>query len=129
MPRISSTTAVKQPSVANHRIRSKPAWSDYLTEDNRFALTKAEVLRRKTTLLSKNNVFNTVSKLPNGSAHLQNDSSYPSVKSRRSEVADVRKAKTRSGELTSHVDDDAMFSEKLQSPDALDFVSKKSICW
>ena len=129
MPRISSTTAVKQPSVANHRVRSKPAWSDYLTEDNRFALTKAEVLRRKKTLLSKNNVFNTVSKLPNVSAHSQNDHPNPSVNSRRSEVGDVRKAKTRSGELTSHVDDDAMFSEKSQSPDALDYVSKKSICW
>ena len=129
MPRISSTTAVKQPSVATRRTRSKPAWSDYLTEDNRFALTKAEVLRRKKTLLSKNNVFKSVSKISNEIASPRNDHPTSSVSSRRFEVTDGGKAKIRSGEISSYVDDDDNFPEKSQAPDALDFVSKKSICW
>jgi hypothetical protein len=121
MPRISSTTAVKQPSVANHRARSKPAWSDYLTEDNRFALTKAEVLRRKKTLLSKNNIFKSVSKTSIGTSNHQNNHPKRDVKSQRFD-----KANMRSESLSSCVDDDDVRS---QAPDALDFVAKKSICW
>jgi hypothetical protein len=122
MPRISSTTAVKQPSVANHRARSKPAWSDYLTEDNRFALTKAEVLRRKKTLLSKNNIFKSVSKTSIGTSNHQNNQSKRDVKSQRFE-----KANMRSDSLSSCVDDGD--DVRSQAPDALDFVAKKSICW
>ena len=117
MPRISSTTAVKQPSVANRRVRSKPAWSDYLTEDNRFALTKAEVLRRKKTLLSKNNDFNSVTKISSGTTNHQKDHPKASANFQRFAVADV------GGE------DDATFPKKSLARDALDFVSKKSICW
>lgn len=40
------------------QIKQKPAWSEYLTDDNKFALTSGEIIRRKQTLLSKNNVFN-----------------------------------------------------------------------
>ena len=38
--------------------KKKPEWSPYLTEDNKFALSKDEILRRKLTMISKHNMFN-----------------------------------------------------------------------
>lgn len=38
--------------------KKKPEWSPYLTEDNKFALSKDELLRRKLSLISRHNLFN-----------------------------------------------------------------------
>jgi hypothetical protein len=39
------------------KVKPKPAWSEYLTEDNKFALSTDEIVRRKETLLSKHNIY------------------------------------------------------------------------
>lgn len=60
MPRIFSNTGNRN-KLQPRRIKAKPAWSEYLTEDNKFALSTDEIVRRRQTLLSKHNMFNGIS--------------------------------------------------------------------
>ena len=54
----SNKTKTKSSSSTLLTPKKKPEWSPYLTEDNKFALSKDEILRRKLTLISKHNMFN-----------------------------------------------------------------------
>ena len=58
MPVSFSNQRTKMIPTQPRRVKAKPAWSDYLTVDNKFALSNEEILRRRQTLLSKHNVFN-----------------------------------------------------------------------
>ena len=58
MPVTYAAYSHKKPVTQPKRVKGKPAWSDYLTADNKFALSSEEILRRKQTLLSRHNVFN-----------------------------------------------------------------------
>jgi hypothetical protein len=62
-----------------HRAKPKPEWSDYLTEDNRFALTKEEILKKKQLLVSRHNILNGTSKIstPSPKATTKNKTSSP----------------------------------------------------
>jgi hypothetical protein len=59
---ISRQQYASNPSTLKRRVKPKPAWSSYLTDDNRFALTKEEILRKKQLLISKHNILNDGSK-------------------------------------------------------------------
>ena len=55
----STPNKTKAKSPGSHTTpKKKPEWSPYLTEDNKFAISKDEILRRKLTLISKHNMFN-----------------------------------------------------------------------
>jgi hypothetical protein len=56
MPRIFSNTGNNN-KLQSRKVKAKPAWSEYLTEDNKFALSTDEIVRRRQTLLSKHNIY------------------------------------------------------------------------
>ena len=132
------------------RVRAKPAWSDYLTEDNKFALSREEVLRRKGTLLSKHNVFNGNNKsdkninsrkpsIPMGSRAQPNPSRGVGVENssamRRNDVASNSSGRSgplngSSGPFSGYYDDDeAEGFPKESDGSALDLVATKQNKW
>ena len=67
MPVTYAAYGQKKPVAQPRRVKAKPAWSDYLTADNKFALSSEEILRRKQALLSRHNVFNNAPRTYNDS--------------------------------------------------------------
>jgi len=51
-------TKSKTAAAGSSATKKRPEWSPYLTEDNKFALSKDEMLRRKLSLISRHNLFN-----------------------------------------------------------------------
>ena len=51
-------TKSKTVAAGSSATKKRPEWSPYLTEDNKFALSKDELLRRKLSLISRHNLFN-----------------------------------------------------------------------
>ena len=68
MPVTYAAYGQKKPVAQPRRVKAKPAWSDYLTADNKFALSSEEILRRKQALLSRHNVFNNAPRTYNDSS-------------------------------------------------------------
>lgn len=112
-------------------MKAKPAWSDYLTEDNRFALTKEEVLKRKQALLSKNNVFNGNTKTFSSQSYSyngrvkvsQNSERFTGSNSRRSAYA------ARNDGAGDESDDSSVSRRQSGNLTALDLVSRKQTKW
>lgn len=131
MPRTMSSPGNKKPLAIPRRVRAKPAWSEYLTEDNRFALTKEETLRRKLTLLSKNNVFNGNARTSSANAYSYSGKVKLSANSQRSKDLIANRI-TSSGRSSSPINDvNDSFSSPKKSKDftALDLVSRKQANW
>lgn len=130
MPRpISSPATRKQLPVR----RTKPAWSDYLTEDNKFALSNEEALRRKQTLLSKHNVFNGNSG-NSITTKISRKSSLPRRKGDNEKHLDSGSKGCNSGPSSGpysgyYDDDEAEGFPKGEEMDALDLVSIKQNKW
>lgn len=131
MPRTISSPANKKPLPATRRVKAKPAWSDYLTEDNRFALTKEEILKRKQALLSKNNVFNGNAKTSSSQSYSYNGRVKVSQNSERFKSSTVRRATNGSPSYSAadESDDNSISRKQSGNLTALDLVSKKQTNW
>lgn len=131
MPRTISSPASKKPLPTTRRVKAKPAWSDYLTEDNRFALTKEEVLKRKQALLSKNNVFNGNAKTSGSQSYSYNGRVKASQNSERFTGSNYRRSANvaRSNGAGDESDDSSVSRRQSGNLTALDLVSRKQTNW
>ena len=120
--RISSPAGKKQATLPR-RMKAKPAWSDYLTEDNKFALTKEEMLRRKQTMLSKNSIFNGNSKSP--TSYLQSSSRKTADTAKNRSNHDVSSKKMNNDFPT----ESTFLPKKSEEFTALDLLSKEKTYW
>jgi hypothetical protein len=131
MPRTISSPASKKPLPTTRRVKAKPAWSDYLTVDNRFALTKEEVLKRKQALLSKNNVFNGNAKTSTSQPYSYNGRVKVSQNSERFTGSTYRRLvnAARSDGAGDESDDSSVSRRQSGNLTALDLVSRKQTNW
>jgi hypothetical protein len=123
MQRRMSSPAGKKQTPLPRRMKAKPAWSDYLTEDNKFALTKEEILRRKQTMLSKNSIFNGTSRSP--TSNLQSTSG---------KMAETAKNKSNHNLSSKRLNNDfpmesTFLPKKSEEFTALDLLSKEKTYW
>ena len=117
-----SPAGKKQASLPR-RMKAKPAWSDYLTEDNKFALSKEEMLRRKQTMLSKNSIFNGNSKSPTSYLQSTSGKTADTVKNRSNHNLSSKK-------LNNDFPMEATFlPKKSEEFTALDLLSREKTCW
>lgn len=118
-----SSPAGKKQALLPRRMKAKPAWSEYLTEDKKFALTKEEMLRRKQTLLSKNSIFNGNSRSPTSKSQ-----------SATGKMADTAKNKSNHNLGFKKLNNDfpmesTFLPKKSEEFTALDLLSKDKTSW
>ena len=134
MPVTYAAYGQKKPVAQPRRVKAKPAWSDYLTADNKFALSSEEILRRKQALLSRHNVFNSASRTYNDSRK-----ELPVRQSNKGEISNTQKllnARSKKGinnrTSTAHNDNfhtKAFPKDNQEDMTSLDLVSSRHKHW